>query len=55
MHTLSFLYLIVVSSYNNLSITAFVVIDIPLVPGWMTIFAQINHLSAEPGTQAYSA
>ena len=26
-----------------------------VVLGWVTIFARVNHLSAEPGTQAYSA
>jgi len=24
------------------------------VPRWVTIFGRINHLGAEPGTQAYS-
>ena len=26
-----------------------------LVPGWVTVFGRVNHLAAEPGTQAYSA
>jgi len=26
-----------------------------LVPGWVTVFGRVNHLGAEPGTQAYSA
>ena len=26
-----------------------------LVPGWVTVFGRANHLSAEPGTHAYSA
>ena len=26
-----------------------------LVPGWVTVFGQVNHLGAEPGTQVYSA
>jgi len=26
-----------------------------LVPGWVTIFGQVNHLDAEPGTHVYSA
>jgi len=25
------------------------------VPGWVTVFGQVNHLGAEPETQAYSA
>jgi len=25
------------------------------MPGWVTIFGWVNHLGAEPGTQAYSA
>jgi len=25
------------------------------MPGLVTIFGRVNHLSAEPGTQAYSA
>jgi len=24
-----------------------------LVPGWVTVFGQVNHLGAELGTQAY--
>jgi len=24
-------------------------------PGWVTVFVRVNHLGAEPGTQAYSA
>jgi len=27
----------------------------PLVPRWVTVFGQVNHLGTEPGTQAYSA
>ena len=27
----------------------------PVMPGWATIFGRVNHLDAEPGTQAYSA
>jgi len=26
-----------------------------LVPRWVTFFGRVNHLGAEPGTQAYSA
>ena len=26
-----------------------------LVPLWVTVFGRVNHLGAEPGTQAYSA
>jgi len=26
-----------------------------LVPRWVTVFGRVNHLVAEPGTQAYSA
>jgi len=26
-----------------------------LVPGWVTVFVRVNHLGAEPGTQACSA
>ena len=26
-----------------------------LVPRWVTVFGRVNHLGAEPGTQAYSA
>ena len=26
-----------------------------LVPRWVTVFGQVNHLGAEAGTQAYSA
>jgi len=25
------------------------------VPGWATVFGRVNHIGAEPGTQAYSA
>jgi len=25
------------------------------VPGWVTVFSRVDHLGAEPGTQAYSA
>jgi len=27
----------------------------PVVPGWLTVFERVNHIGAEPGTQAYSA
>ena len=26
-----------------------------LVPGWVTVFGQVNHIGAEPGTEVYSA
>jgi len=37
------------------SINVVTLCRIQLVPGWMTVLGQVNHLSTDPGTQVYSA